>query len=71
MVFDLHAMEPYNLKVLTSAIEKVTRDLVLYLPRTSDLNQLAQVAPEGRKMQAVHYCIHRFSKVSYPFRDCD
>ena len=35
-VFDLEGMEPYGLRALVEGFEKVCRNMVLYLPRTSD-----------------------------------
>ncbi|EON67060.1 hypothetical protein W97_06177 [Coniosporium apollinis CBS 100218] len=55
-VFDLSTMQPYTLHDLYSFFSKYTKDVVLYLPRTSDLNQVARYAPEGRKLEVVHYC---------------
>lgn len=63
-VFDLTAMEPYNLKTLLDCFTKVSQDIVLYLPRTSDLNQLAAHVKDARKMQVAHYCMRGASKVS-------
>ena len=37
--------------------------MVLYLPRTSDLNQIAKYAPEGKKLEVSHYCVRGASKV--------
>lgn len=35
----------------------------MYLPRTSDLSQLAKYAPEDRKLEVTHYCLKGASKV--------
>jgi hypothetical protein len=56
-------MQPYGLQQLCDAMFKVTPDLILYLPRTSDLNQLAKYAPAGQQTQVVHYCMDGASKV--------
>ncbi|KAF2001113.1 trimethylguanosine synthase [Amniculicola lignicola CBS 123094] len=61
-VFDLSLMEPYNLDKLYKTYSRVSKHLVLYLPRTSDLNQIAQYAPEGKKVEVAHYCIQGHSK---------
>lgn len=37
--------------------------MALYIPRTSDLNQLARLVPEGETVEAIHYCVTRKSKV--------
>ncbi|KAK7744825.1 putative diacylglycerol O-acyltransferase tgs1 [Diatrype stigma] len=42
-VFDLNTMEPYNLAKLHGAYRAM--DHALYLPRTSDLRQIARLAP--------------------------
>lgn len=46
-VFDLAAMQPYNLQALHAACTPLPH--ALYLPRTSDLQQLADVAPRRRQ----------------------
>ncbi|KAI9712272.1 MAG: hypothetical protein M1820_001485 [Bogoriella megaspora] len=61
-IFDLDQMQPYGLEQLHTAFSKITSDFVLYLPRTSDLNQLAKLVPEDQKMQVTHYCMEGFSK---------
>jgi trimethylguanosine synthase len=37
-------------------------DSALYLPRTSDLRQIASLAPEGKKAEVVQYCMEGASK---------
>jgi trimethylguanosine synthase len=64
-VFDLNKMEPYNLEALYKSYSKISKCIVLYLPRNSDLNQLAQYAPEDKKMDVAHYCLRGASKVGY------
>ncbi|KAH7138189.1 RNA cap guanine-N2 methyltransferase-domain-containing protein [Dendryphion nanum] len=61
-VFDLSKMEPYNLEKLFKGFTKISKHLVLYLPRTSDLNQLAQYTEEGKKVEVAHYCVKGASK---------
>jgi trimethylguanosine synthase len=68
-IYDLTTMQPYGLQTLWDAFTKVTKEVVLYLPRTSDLNQLAQlVGKEGEqlkdedKVQVTHYCMKGASK---------
>lgn len=63
-VFDLSKMEPYNLDTLYKCFSRFTRYMALFLPRNSDLNQIAQYAPKDRKMEVAHYCIKGASKVS-------
>jgi hypothetical protein len=55
-------MKPYPLKTLHSEFSTFTDHMVLYLPRTSDLRQLATVVKEGRKVLVMHYCIDGASK---------
>jgi len=62
-VFTLSTMQPYNLQTLHSAFTKVSKDVVLFLPRTSDLNELAELQDEGRKLIVTHYCMKGASKV--------
>ncbi|PVI07033.1 trimethylguanosine synthase [Periconia macrospinosa] len=61
-VFDLSKMEPYNLEKLYTSFSKYSKHVVLYLPRTSDLNQLARYAPGDKKVEIAHYCIMGASK---------
>lgn len=42
---------------------KISKNIALYIPRTSNLNQVAELVPEGQKIQAVHYCVQKRSKV--------
>ena len=57
-------MQPYGLEQLVTGFGKITNDMVLYLPRTSNLNQIAKYVPEGEQVQATHYCMNGASKVS-------
>jgi len=69
-VFDLSTMAPYNLDTLHTACKAM--DHVLYLPRTSDVRQIAKLAPAGAKIELVQYCMEGASKamVAYiPGRD--
>jgi len=59
-IFNLHEMEPYNLKRLHEAYKSL--DYALYLPRTSDLRQIARLVPDGKKIEVVQYCIEGASK---------
>lgn len=40
-VFDLESMQPYGLREMYEAFSRFSRHVVLYLPRTSDLRQVA------------------------------
>lgn len=59
-VFDLSLMQPYNLDELSKACEPW--EYALYLPRTSDLRQIAKLAPSGKKIEVVQYCMEGASK---------
>lgn len=59
-VFDLSTMEPYNLATMHGAYQRM--DHALYLPRTSDLRQIAQLVPEETKVEVVQYCVEGASK---------
>ncbi|KAL6247342.1 putative diacylglycerol O-acyltransferase tgs1 [Rhinocladiella similis] len=61
-IFDLESMEPYTFSHLYKSFRKVTSDIVLYLPRTSDLRQAANVVQEDKKVQVVHYCTNGTSR---------
>jgi trimethylguanosine synthase len=57
-------MQPYSLDLIYTAYSKITSEIILYLPRTSDLNQIAQYVPKGKQLPVVHYCIGGASKVN-------
>lgn len=59
-IFDLSTMLPYSLKKIHDACKGM--DSALYLPRTSDLRQLAKLAPKGKKLDVVQYCVEGASK---------
>ncbi|KAK4981729.1 putative diacylglycerol O-acyltransferase tgs1 [Elasticomyces elasticus] len=61
-VFNLSTMQPYTLKALYEPFSKLSKTVVLFLPRTSDLNQLAKYAPEDKDLCVMHYCMHGASK---------
>lgn len=59
-VFDLSTMQPYNLERLHEACWPLEH--ALYLPRTSDLRQIAKLAPAGGNVEVVQYCMEGASK---------
>jgi hypothetical protein len=64
-IFDLTQMAPYNLDKLYKSFTKYSNEVVLYLPRNSDLNQIARYAKdEKKKLEVAHYAIMGASKVS-------
>jgi hypothetical protein len=64
-LFDLTKMEPYNLEILYKSFTKYSNEVVLYLPRNSDLNQIARYGQDGKKLEVAHYAIMGASKVRY------
>jgi trimethylguanosine synthase len=60
-VFDLSQMQPYSLEKMMAAFSKVADNVILYLPRTSDIRQLTQWQPKG-KLEVIHYCMKGASK---------
>ncbi|WEW58045.1 putative diacylglycerol O-acyltransferase tgs1 [Emydomyces testavorans] len=61
-VFNLSNMEPYSIETLYSEFSAFTTDMALFLPRTSDLRQLAALAKNGSKVMVMHYCMDGASK---------
>ncbi|KAL4997922.1 RNA cap guanine-N2 methyltransferase-domain-containing protein [Aspergillus recurvatus] len=61
-VFDLGTMEPYSLNTLYTEFSLFTRYVILYLPRTSDLNQIAAMVQDGGPAPVMHYCMRGASK---------
>jgi len=59
-IFDLSTMQPYSAQAIHEACKGM--DCALYLPRTSDLRQIARLAPEGHKVEVVQYCMKGASK---------
>ena len=55
-------MQPYSLGKLYTSFSGLTSDVVLYLPRTSDLRQLVKQARKDEKLEVTHYCMHGASK---------
>ncbi|KAK0731575.1 RNA cap guanine-N2 methyltransferase-domain-containing protein [Lasiosphaeris hirsuta] len=64
-VFDLGQMHPYTLADLYEACRPMEH--VLFLPRTSDIRQIARLAPEGKKIDVVQYCMEGASKAMVAF----
>ncbi|KAK5007032.1 putative diacylglycerol O-acyltransferase tgs1, partial [Cryomyces antarcticus] len=70
-VFNLSTMQPYSLRELYMPFSKITTEFALYLPRTSNLNQLAKYAPQDKELQVTHYCTKGASKVGVPATSTD
>ena len=58
-------MQPYNLTELVNLSRKVTNDIVIYLPRSSDVRQLACQSTEDQSTTVIHYCMEGASKVCH------
>lgn len=67
--FDLTTMQPYSLYDMLWSFRQLTRDIALFLPRTSDLRQLAKENKDAKKVQAIHYCVEGASKVNIRLSD--
>ncbi|KAL9047510.1 MAG: hypothetical protein Q9206_006715 [Seirophora lacunosa] len=61
-VFNLTEMQPYSLNQLLESFRQLTQEIVLFLPRTSDLCQLAKQNVTQAKIHAIHYCMEGASK---------
>lgn len=61
-VFNLRTMEPYSLATLYNEYSTFSEHMVLYLPRTSDVRQLAKLVPDDQKVTVMHYCMEGASK---------
>ncbi|POS85536.1 hypothetical protein EPUL_001213 [Erysiphe pulchra] len=59
-IFDLDTMQPYSLNHIYEGCKNM--DMALYLPRTSNLRQIASLVPEGKKIEVVQYCMMGASK---------
>jgi len=59
-IFNLNTMAPYSIKQIHNVCKGM--DSALYLPRTSDLRQIAKLAPGEEKIEVVQYCMEGASK---------
>jgi trimethylguanosine synthase len=59
-IFNLSTMVPYSVRQIHDACKGM--ESALYLPRTSDLRQIATLAPQGKKVEVVQYCMYGASK---------
>lgn len=59
-IFNLNTMSPYSIQQIYKVCKGM--DSALYLPRTSDLRQLAKLSPEDKKIEVVQYCMEGASK---------
>lgn len=61
-MFDLDLMQPYSLKALYEPFSAIATHVVLFLPRTSDLKQIAKYGDQTKKLRVEHYCMYGASK---------
>ena len=61
-VFDLSTMDPYPLTALYEPFGRYAESVVLYLPRTADLEQVARVVQGNKRTVVMHYCVEGASK---------
>jgi trimethylguanosine synthase len=59
-IFNLSTMSPYSIKQIQNACKGMSS--AFYLPRTSDLRQIAKLAPGEEKIEVVQYCMEGASK---------
>ncbi|KAK0118852.1 hypothetical protein ONS95_007729 [Cadophora gregata] len=59
-IYNLSKMQPYGIKQIYEVVK--TMDSALYLPRGSDLRQIARLAPGEKKIEVVQYCMQGASK---------
>ena len=62
-IFDLNTMVPYSLDTLYKSFCNYSGNIVLYLPRTSDMRQLAKKGNATGPILVMHYCMEGASKV--------
>lgn len=55
-------MEPYPLAKLNDEFSAFTEHIVLYLPRSSNMKQLAKLVKNDHKSLVMHYCMEGASK---------
>jgi trimethylguanosine synthase len=60
-------MQPYSFDALHEAFSKFASHMVLYLPRTSDLRQIAGIVKDQEEAVVVHYCMEGASKALCAF----
>lgn len=55
-------MQPYGIKALYDPFSAIATHVVLFLPRTSDLKQIAKYGDKNEKLRVIHYCMYGASK---------
>lgn len=62
-MFNVETMKPYSLQTLCEEFSMFSPYMVYYLPRSSNLKQLAKYVDAGeQKSHIIHYCIEGASK---------
>jgi trimethylguanosine synthase len=61
-VFNAETMEPYTLSHLVENFSRISSHIALYLPRSSDLQQISNKAKDDKQTQVVHYCTRGASR---------
>ncbi|KAL8884470.1 MAG: hypothetical protein Q9215_007493, partial [Flavoplaca cf. flavocitrina] len=64
-IFNLATMQPYCLDGILDSFRQFTQGIALFLPRTSDLKQLANASHSLEKVKAIHYCMEGASKIGF------
>ena len=65
-IFDLEQMQPYTLQHMMDSFRRCTENIVIYLPRTSDMRQIAACQQADKpKSIVMHYCMNGASKVDH------
>lgn len=68
-VFNASKMEPFSLDDLCNLFQPLADMWALYLPRTTNLEQLAEYARPGEKLEVKHYCMAGASKAMCVYFD--
>jgi hypothetical protein len=58
-------MQPYSVSDLYNGFQPYFSETALFLPRTSNLNQLTPFVSDNKMAQVIHYCQKGFSKVTF------
>ncbi|ETN39169.1 uncharacterized protein HMPREF1541_05392 [Cyphellophora europaea CBS 101466] len=61
-VFDVETMAPYSLTHLYDNFSRISNYVALYLPRSSDVRQIAKKVRNSDQTQVIHYCTRGASR---------
>ncbi|RMZ83294.1 hypothetical protein DV738_g1346, partial [Chaetothyriales sp. CBS 135597] len=74
-VFNLDTMLPYNIADFFTRLSRFSRYLVLYLPRNSNLEQIARYVDDEDKAQVIHYyggtANSHATTMAHPYQEAD